>query len=63
MIELAKKSEHGCVWYSDKGPIYISKDGKLEPVRLQDLPIYQPERSKREDPEMGCGALNIVETQ
>ena len=23
---------------------------------------YQPERSKREDPEKGCGALNTVET-
>ena len=24
---------------------------------------YQPERSKREDHESGCGALSIVETQ
>lgn len=23
---------------------------------------YQPERSKREDPEKGCGALNSMET-
>lgn len=32
MIEMAKESEYGCVWYSDKGPIQITKDGKLEPI-------------------------------
>ena len=31
---------------------------------IQDLRDYlHPERSKREDHESGCGALNIVETQ
>lgn len=32
MIEVAKQSEHGTVWYSDKGPIQITKEGKLEPI-------------------------------
>lgn len=32
MIEMAKQSEYGCVWYSDKGPIQITKEGKLEPI-------------------------------
>ncbi len=32
MIEMAKNSEYGCVWYSDKGPIQITKEGKLEPI-------------------------------
>lgn len=32
MIEMAKNSEHGCVWYSQKGPIQITKEGKLEPI-------------------------------
>lgn len=30
---------------------------------LSDTFHVQPERSKRKDPEKGCGALNIVETQ
>ncbi len=44
MIELAKKSEHGATWYSDKGPINISKEGNLTPIKLKELPKYQPER-------------------
>ncbi len=32
MIEMAKQSEYGAVWYSDKGPIQITKEGKLEPI-------------------------------
>ncbi len=32
MIEIAKNSEYGAVWYSDKGPIQITKEGKLEPI-------------------------------
>lgn len=32
MIEMAKKSEFGAIWYSDKGPIEITKEGKLEPI-------------------------------
>lgn len=32
MIEMAKKSEFGCVWLSEKGPIKITKEGKLEPI-------------------------------
>lgn len=32
MIEMAKQSEYGSVWYSDKGPIQITKEGKLEPI-------------------------------
>lgn len=42
MIEMAKKSEYGATWYSDKGPIHISKEGKLEPIKLKDLPLYKP---------------------
>lgn len=32
MIEMAKQSEYGCIWYSEKGPIQITKEGKLEPI-------------------------------
>jgi len=32
MIEMAKNSDYGCVWYSEKGPIQITKEGKLEPI-------------------------------
>jgi len=32
MIEIAKKSEYGGIWYSEKGPIQITKEGKLEPL-------------------------------
>ena len=32
MIEMAKQSEYGGVWYSEKGSIQITKDGKLEPI-------------------------------
>lgn len=32
MIEMAKQSECGCVWYSEKGPIQITKEGKFEPI-------------------------------
>lgn len=27
MIEMAKQYEYGGVWYSDKGPIQITKEG------------------------------------
>lgn len=30
MIEMAKQSEFGCVWYSEKGPIQITKEGELK---------------------------------
>lgn len=49
MIEEAKKSEYGVIWYSEKGPIQISKEGILTPIKLRELPKYQPKRSKRED--------------
>jgi len=32
MIEMAKESEYGGVWYSDKGPIQITKEGELKPI-------------------------------
>ena len=32
MIQMAKQSEYGTVWYSDKGPIQITKEGTLEPI-------------------------------
>lgn len=54
MIEEAKKSEYGATWFSDKGPIHISTEGNLIPIKLGDLPTYQPERSKREDKEEYC---------
>lgn len=31
-IEMAKQSEYGGVWYSEKGPIQIIKEGKLKPL-------------------------------
>lgn len=45
-IELAKKSKHGVTWFSDKGPIHISKDGRLEPIKLGELPIFSSEWNK-----------------
>lgn len=42
-------------------PTLVSKDGRIIIDVLNDL--FQPERSKREDHESGCGALNIVEIQ
>ena len=38
MIEEAKKSEYGATWFSEKGPIHISKNGELSPVKLSTLP-------------------------
>lgn len=32
MIQRAMESEYGAVWYSEKGPIQITKEGKLEPI-------------------------------
>lgn len=32
MIDKAKKSEYGAVWYSDRGPIQITKEGELMPL-------------------------------
>ncbi len=40
LIEEAKKSEHGATWFSEMGPIHISKEGKLEPIKLKELPKY-----------------------
>lgn len=34
----------------------------LKEIIQNALSIYQPERSKREDPKKGCGALNSMET-
>jgi hypothetical protein len=49
MIELAKKSEFGAVWFSEKGPINISKEGNLIPIKFKELPKYNPEINNRED--------------
>lgn len=38
MIEIAKKSEYGCVWYSENGPIQITKEGELIPMLQTPLP-------------------------
>jgi len=38
MIELAKQSQHGATWFSEKGPIHISKEGQLIPIKLKELP-------------------------
>lgn len=43
MIEMAKQSKNGITWFSEKGPIYISKAGKLEPIRLKQLPELRKE--------------------
>lgn len=32
MIEIAKQSEYGAIWHSEKGPIHITKYGNLEPI-------------------------------
>lgn len=32
MITMAKQSEYGAVWYSDKGPIQIMKDGTMHAI-------------------------------
>lgn len=32
IIELAKKSKYGAIWYSEKGPINISTTGEMTPV-------------------------------
>lgn len=42
MVEMAKKSEYGALWYSEKGPIQITKEGKLEPL----FNIYATRRFK-----------------
>lgn len=44
MIEEAKKSGHGLCWFSEKGPISISKEGVMTPAFVNQLPLYQPER-------------------
>jgi len=38
VIEMAKNSEYGCLWYSDKGPIQITKEGELIPLRYKNNP-------------------------
>jgi len=43
--------------YADDFPISL-----IETWIKQFFDQYQPERSKREDPAMGCGALNSMET-
>ena len=39
-IELAKKSEYGLCWFSEKGRIYITKEGVIGPLgrKLPELP-------------------------
>jgi hypothetical protein len=46
MIEIAKNSECGGVWYSENGPIEITKEGELRPLLSMNLgndPILNPE--------------------
>jgi len=38
IVEVAKKSEYGMVWYSPKGPIYISTKGEISPVFTNNPP-------------------------
>lgn len=67
MFEKAKKHEFDAEKVLEKGQIHISKKGKQEPIKLSELPKYQPERSKREDGIMylkcaGCGEyIHIVD--
>jgi hypothetical protein len=44
MTELAKKHEHGILWFSSKGPIYIAKDGEMKPA-FTDHYEYDPDIS------------------
>jgi len=39
LIEVAKTSEHGLCWFSEKGPIYISKEGNMTPAFTNKLPV------------------------
>jgi hypothetical protein len=32
LIDTAKNSEYGAVWYSERGPIQITKEGELVPL-------------------------------
>lgn len=43
MIEMAKNSEYGAVWFSEKGPINITPDGELQIIELMELPKYKEE--------------------
>lgn len=43
IIRIAKGSEYGGLWYSPKGAVYVSKEGKLTPL------IYRPPKPKEED--------------
>ncbi len=40
MIELAKNSECGLCWFSERGPINISKEGVMTPAFTNELPKY-----------------------
>lgn len=41
MIEMAKNSEYGATWFSEKGPILITREGELKIIELMDLPKYK----------------------
>jgi hypothetical protein len=46
MIEMAKKSEHGATWFSEKGPIFISTKGELIPVIMKPLLKMKEEKDE-----------------
>ena len=51
------------LWFCDQDGIENFFDNWVqEEVNFCPYCGYQPERSKREDLETGCGALNMVET-
>lgn len=50
MIEEAKKTEHGMCWFSEKGPINISKEGVMTPAFTNSLPQIKEELYE----EFGC---------
>lgn len=54
MIKFLEQNHH---------PLYCEEKQVIKEFIQTFFNQYQPERSKREDHESGCGALNIVETQ
>ncbi len=41
VIEMAKKSEYGATWFSEKGPIYISKEGVMSPAFTNEFKLMK----------------------
>jgi len=63
MIDLDKRP-FGSIWYRNMWVNEQAYYGNLEQIDkiIDKVKSKQPERSKREDLERGCGALNTMET-